>query len=460
MIHERFAEYVVSLSHLTLPPQVVRMARRVVIDWFAAALPGGAVPPATLLIEALAQEELGRGRAMLFPSGLGAPLRTAALINGAASHTMEFDDIYRDAIYHPGTVVIPAALAAAQSRQASGETFLRATVAGYEVSNRIGAAVNPAHYAYWHTTGTVGHFGAAAAVALVLGLGRAQTAHALAGAGTMAAGLRQAFRAQAMSKPMHAGQAAANGALAALAAARGVVGPPEILEGRFGFGAAMSEDPDWEAAVADLGQVHTILDTTQKRYACCGHGHAAIDAILDLRARHGLSADNVKRVSVGTYRVAVEVTGDPNPEGAFQCKMSTPYCVGVALVTGRVRGEAFSERWLDDPGLREVMGRVEMTIDPEAEEAFPKRRGALVEVETASGERLIKRCPTRKGDPDNPLSEEEVLAKYRETVEPVIGGEAGETLLAALKEVDRLDDMSELPFAPPRPAAARLGTQS
>ncbi len=459
MIHERFADYVVSLGEVTLPPQVARAARRVVIDWFAAALPGGAIPPATLLIEALAADEVGRGRAMLFPSGLRAPLRTAALINGAASHTIEFDDIYRDAIYHPGTVVIPAALAAAQSRGADGATFLRAVVAGYEVSNRIGVAVNPAHYAYWHTTGTVGHFGAAAAAAFVLGLDAARTAHALATAGTMAAGLRQAFRADAMSKPMHAGQAAANGALAAMSAAAGVTGAPAILEGEHGFGAAMSDHPDWSNAVADLGGVYTILDTTQKNHASCGHGHAAIDALLCLRADHGLTAGDVARVHVGTYRIALEVTGNPDPEGAFECKMSTPYCLGVALVTGEVRGEAFSPRWLDDPGVRAVMSRVEMTVDAEADAAFPSRRGAVVEVETTSGGRLAKRCPTRKGDPDNPLSEDELAEKFRQAVTPVIGGEVGRALLAALGEIDRLDDMAELSFVPPRPAAARAGAR-
>ena len=170
MIQERLARHVVALRDDDLPPAVVAAAKECLVDWFAAAVPGGAEAPATLLIEALADDELGRGRAMLFPSGLRAPLRTAALINGAASHTTEFDDIYRDAIYHPGTVVIPAALAAAQTRGASGAALLRAVIAGYEVSNRIGVAVNPAHYAYWHTTGTVGHFGAAAAVASVLGL--------------------------------------------------------------------------------------------------------------------------------------------------------------------------------------------------------------------------------------------------------------------------------------------------
>lgn len=454
MIQERLARYATSLAEAEPPVEVAAAARRVVIDWFAAVLAGGAQPPATLLIEALAAEELGRGRAVLYPGGLRAPLRSAALINGAASHTLEVDDIYRHGLYHPGTVVIPAALAAAQARGADGGRFLRAVIAGYEVSNRIAVAVTPAHYAFWHTTATVGHFGAAAAVAAILGLDAERAAHALANAATMAAGLQQAFRSDAMSKPLHAGQAAANGALAALAAEAGVSGAARMLEGAAGFGAAMSEDPDWEAALADLGRVYTILDTTQKVHAACGHAHAAIDAMLVLRARHGLTPGEVKRVTVGVYRAALEITGNPSPVSAFEAKFSTPYCVSVALAAGQVRGAAFGERWLGDGGLRALLGRVELTLDAEAEAAFPGRRGAVVEVETVSGERLTERRHTRKGDPDDPLSETELVDKFHELTDPVIGRGAGEVLLAALGKLEGLGDMAALPFTARRPIAA------
>ena len=156
-----------------LSDEVIHHAKRAVIDWYAALLPGSQVAPATLLEKALA-EDLDRGRARL-ARGRRATLRAAALINGAASHSVEFDDIYRDAGYHPGSPVISAALAAAQSKQASGETFLRGVIVGYEISTRIGEAVMPSHYRFWHTTGTVGCFGAAAAAATILGCSRGRS---------------------------------------------------------------------------------------------------------------------------------------------------------------------------------------------------------------------------------------------------------------------------------------------
>jgi 2-methylcitrate dehydratase PrpD len=278
---QTMADYAVKEQASKLSGEVIHHAKRAVIDWHAALLPGSIVAPATLLEQALA-EDLDRGRARL-ASGRRATLRAAALINGAASHSVEFDDIYRDAGYHPGSPVISAALAAAQAHGVTGEAFLRGVIVGYEVSTRIGEAVMPSHYRFWHTTGTVGSFGAAAAVATILGCSREQFMHALATVGTFAAGLQQAFRSQAMTKPLHGGHAADVGAMAALAAAKGVTGALDILEGEVGFGAAMSVKPDWSKATRGLGSDYHIVHMTFKNHGCCGHNFPSIDGALHLQ---------------------------------------------------------------------------------------------------------------------------------------------------------------------------------
>src|SRR3989475_3153833 len=231
---ERFAGFAEGYRGQPVAPQVLHQAKRAVIDWYAALLPGGVVPPALLLERALAGE-LDHGEARL-ALGRRAGVRSAALINGAAAHTVEVDDIFREGIYHPGAPTIAAALAVAQSRRASGEQFLRAVIVGYEISTRIAAAMGRAHYRYWHNTGTIGCFGAASAAAELLGLDRRRFAHALATVATFSAGLQQAFRADSMSKPMHAGRAAEAGVTAALAAAEGLTGSLDIMEGGAGFG--------------------------------------------------------------------------------------------------------------------------------------------------------------------------------------------------------------------------------
>lgn len=443
MLVDKFAEYAVATRTVALPAEVMHAAKRCVIDWFAATIPGGMLPPATLLVAALG-EDLDRGEAGLVPSGRRTSVRTAALINGSAAHTVEFDDIFRDAIYHPGASVIAAALVAAQSRHVSGDQFLRGIIAGYEISTRIGVAVTPTHYEYWHTTGTVGTFGAAMAAAMILGLDSARAAHALANAGTMAAGLQQAFRSDAMSKPLHAGRAAETGVLVALAAEQGVTGAKDILEGPRGFGAAMSKDADWYHAFADLSarSRYNITHMTQKNHGCCGHTFAAVDGIIALRQQHKLSAANVKRITVGTYAKALEITGNLKPRTAFEAKFSLPYCVAVALLTGQVRLDAFSPERLADPQVREVMKHVELSVDSQLEAAFPRQRAATVEIETIEGKHFRHHSPTRKGDPDNPLTDEELSAKYRELVIPVIGEAAADQLLTTLWKLEKLGDVT------------------
>lgn len=439
----RLAAHGVAIGERDLPADVWHAARRSLVDWFAATIPGGGAPPATLLRAALA-EDLGRGDARLVPSGERTTARTAALVNGAAAHTIEFDDIYRDALYHPGAPVIAAALAVAQARGATGAQLLRGVVAGYEVSTRIGVAINPTHYEFWHTTGTVGTLGAAAAAACILGLDAARTAHAIATAATMAAGLQQAFRSDAMSKPIHAGRAAEGGVLAALAAAHGVTGAHDILEGARGFGRAMGGDPDWLAAASDLDSTFNITRVTVKNHAACGHTHAALDAVRTLRERHRLAAAEVDRMQIGTYAKALEVTGNRDPRTPFEAQFSLSYCAAVMLVDGSARLGAFTPERLQDDALRTLMARIETAADPEAEAAFPRRRAASVTIVMRNGDVFVERAPTRKGDPDHPLTDAELEDKFHELVDPVIGAPASQALLEALWRLDQQHDVSHL----------------
>ena len=433
---ERLAGYAAHEQTAALPAAVRHHARRALIDWFAALLPGAIVAPATLLTEALA-DEIGHGGAILYGSGQRASLRAAALINATASHTIEFDDIFRNAVYHPGCPVIGAALAAAQARGADGEALLRAIVIGYEVSTRIGVAVQPSHYAYWHTTGTIGTFGAAAAVATILKLDAQQIAHALANAGTFAAALQQAFRSDAMSKPLHAGHAADAGAMAALGAARGVTGALDVLEGAAGFGAAMSTGADWSRAIEALGTRYNITAMTAKNHGCCGHSFAAIDAALALQAEHGIRPEQVAHITVGGYRATVDVTGRKSVATPFEGRFSTPFTVATALVHGSVRLAAFAPERLADPRVQALMQRVDVVLDARCEADFPHRRSADVEIELKDGRRLRRYQPHRKGDPEEPLTDAELEGKFFELATPVIGRAAADALLANLWSLDR-----------------------
>lgn len=439
---QRLAQFAEAFQAAPVPDQVMHHAKRAVIDWYAALLPGAIEPPATLLERALAGD-LDRGGATL-ALGRAATARTAALINGTAAHTVEFDDIFRDAIYHPGAPTIAAALAAGQEAGVSGSALLRAVIIGYEISTRLGAAMGRAHYRYWHNTGTIGVFGAAAAGAAIYGLDAQRGAHALATVATFAAGLQQAFRMDSMSKPLHAGHAAEAGLLAALAAREGVTGSLDVIEGEAGFGRAMGDGPDWERALATLGTQFNITAMTFKNHACCGHTFAAIDGALAVQHALQASAREIARVRVATYRPALEVANYSDPQTPAEARFSLKYVVAHALTHGSVRLAAFAPQRIGDATIRALMQRIELSVDPQLDAAFPGQRAARVSLETTDGRSAEHLQPTRKGDPDAPLSDAELAAKYLELAEPVIGAARARALIERLWNLEQLDNVAGL----------------
>ncbi|GJG94039.1 MmgE/PrpD family protein [Cupriavidus pauculus] len=438
-IIETFAAYAEHPGSGADQGEVLHHAKRAVVDWYAALIPGAVTAPGTLLEAALA-EDLDRGDARL-ALGRRATVRAAALINGTAAHTVEVDDIYKHAIYHPGAPTIAAALAAGQARGIDGKAFLRAVIIGYEVSTRIGAAMGRTHYKYWHNTGTVGTFGAAAAAAAVLKLDARRTAHALATCATFAAGLQQAFRMDSMSKPLHSGRAAEGGVLAALAAETGVTGSLDVIDGEAGIGRAMSDGPDWTAAAATLGREYNITQMTFKNHACCGHTFAAIDGAQALQRQHGFSAEDIELVRVATYRPALEVAGNPQPRTAAEGRFSLPYVVANALIHGSVRLAAFTPERLTDASVRAMMQRIELQVDPEIDAAFPGKRAARVAVRLRDGRELAYLQPNRKGDPEEPLSDDDLNEKFFELAGPVLGTAAARDLLQCLWTLEQASSL-------------------
>ncbi|OWW21624.1 MmgE/PrpD family protein [Noviherbaspirillum denitrificans] len=451
-ILDEIALYTQHEANRELSDEVMHHAKRAVVDWFSALYPGTRVAPATNLVRAHFRE-LGHGRSSLPGFKTTAFPATAAWINGTASHAVEFDDIFRDAVYHPGVPTIAAALAVAEDEACSGRDLLRAVTVGYEVSTRIGAAVQPSHYRFFHTTGTVGCFGSAAAVAFLTNPGDTNVMrHALATAATFASGLQQAFRSESMTKALHGGHAAAAGVTAAKGAANGITGALDILEGDAGFGAAMSDGPHWHRATDGLGERYNITQVTQKNHGCCGHTFAAIDAALVLRSEIGeLHPAAIRSIAVDTYQAALDVTGNADPQSAQQARFSLPYVISHALLYGSVRLNAFTETRLSDERTRALMRRVSLNADPELSAKFPAVRAARVTITTEDGRTFQHFSPYRKGDPEAPLTDGELNDKFDELVAPVIGAGPALQLRDKLWQLDRID-LADLRLVPEQPA--------
>lgn len=442
MLLGRFADYALAERTSRLAPKVVHHAKRALVDWYAALIAGSEHAPTRALMAALA-DEIDHGSATL-ACGRRATVRGAALINGTASHAAEVDDVFRDAVYHPGAPTISAALALAEAHRVTGETFLRGVIVGYEIGTRIGATILKEHYRFWHTTGTVGCLGAAAAAATILGLDRGQFIHALATATTFASGLQQAFRSDSMTKPLHAGHAAEVGVTSALAARSGLTGAEDILEGRAGFGAAMAGNPDWSQVLKGLGESYNIANMTIKNHCCVGQAFATIDAVLALRAQHRFSVADIESVEIRTYQIALDVAGTQRSSTPAEARFSIPYVVARALVHGSVRLNAFEEEALSDAQVRALMARVHLAAEPRFDALFPTQRCASARITVTDGRVLYHEQTTRKGDPDAPLSDEELSDKYFELTTPVIGRAKAESVLQALWAIERVDTVDFL----------------
>lgn len=439
---EFLSKYASEFRQTDIPGSVIHHAKRAIMDWYAAVFPGWPTAPVTILRAAL-DEDIGRGKSRL-PDGQHATVRSAALTLGTAAHAAELDDSFRDAMYHPGAATIAAALATAQHVNASGLEFLKSVILGYEISTRIGVALGRAHYKYWHNTGTVGSFGAAAAAGYLLKLDESQFAHALATAATFAAGLQQAFRSDSMSKPLHAGRAAEAGVLAATLAAKGLTGAQDVLDGESGMGHAMSENVDWTTVSSTLGTEFNITRLTFKNHVGCGHTFAAIDAALALRETHQIRAEDIDSVRIETYRPALEVACYDAPVNANEACFSMSYVVATALTHGNVRLAAYDAERLNDPLTRNVMTRITSVVDPELDAAFPAQRAARVHIKLHNAKNVSLLQEHRKGDPELPLSDEDLESKFIELVSPTLGTTGAQALQRAIWKLDESPDTTSL----------------
>lgn len=394
-----------------MPAATLATAKTYILDWLGSALAGASTDAGRILLAyARAQPQ---GPCTIIGPGLRGAAATSAFVNGALSHIVEMDDLDRGSVIHPGAVVIPAALAVAEREEVSGHDFASAVVAGYEVAIRIGEAVGKRHYRYFHNTSTCGVFGAAAAAGWILGLDVDQMVWALGNAGTQACGLWEFNAEGSMSKHLHAGHAASSGVLSADLAALDFTGASRILEGDRGFFAGMAPDADAEAVLADIdGRSPTfkINGVSIKPHASCRHTHPAIDASLELRSR--VSAP-VSRIGIDTYQAALDLCDNADPQTPYEAKFSLQYCVATALSRGRAGLAEFTKEAIQDASVRGLMAVACPTVSQEHEDRYPSQWPASVSVSLDDGSTISATVTQPKGDPENPLTDEELDDKFR-----------------------------------------------
>jgi 2-methylcitrate dehydratase PrpD len=450
-VTKRLAEVLATTTASDLPADVLGHAHRAVLDWLGSVMAGALEPPARMA-QRVAAGFGASSEATVFAGGR-ASAAAAAFANGVASHILELDDIHKGSTVHAAAPIISAALAIAEREHATGRAFLAAVALGYETAFRIGEAVNPSHYRFWHPTGTVATFGTAAAAGSLMRLAAPAMADALGSAGTQAAGLWEFNADGAMSKHLHPGKAALNGVLAADLARAGFTGAHRMLEGERGFFRAMSRDADASRVTDGLGVTWKIGENGYKLYSCCGHTHSAIDIALRLRAKYGWSTERalaeIASVDVATYGPGHDIVKDANPRSAYQAKFSMAYTVAAALLEGEVGLAQFApERFGPDgvriPAIAALLARTRVAVNEDLTAKYPAAWPARVTLGLRDGTTISETADYPRGNSENPVETTELRHKLVALVMPCLGRDAAAGALAAIDALPHCTDMATL----------------
>lgn len=405
------AAFAANLRFEDIPAPVLRRAEDLLLDCLASILAGASARPVLAIDRYAAAMGPADGPSEILINRRRTSPVFAAMVNAAAAHVVEQDDVHNGSVFHPAAVVFPPALAVAQALGRSGRDLLVAAVAGYEVGIRVGEFLGRSHYKIFHTTGTAGTLAAAAATGRLLGLSPAAMLDAFGSAGTQAAGLWEFLRDAADSKQLHTARAAANGIAAAYLAQEGFTGARHILEGPQGMAAGMSSDADPARLTDRLGTRWALAETSFKFHASCRHTHPAADALQQVLREHELAESDIARVVAHVHQGAIDVLGPVvDPRTVHQSKFSMGTVLGLIARQGRAGLPEFDAA-LDDPAVADFRGRVTMELDPEVDGAYPQRWIGKVTVHTRDGRVLHGRVDEPKGDPGNTLSRDEIEAK-------------------------------------------------
>ncbi len=431
------AERAGAVTYDALPAEVRELARQCVLDYFAVGLAGADDELARILLEELT-EAGGAPQAAVIGHAERLPILSAALVNGAITHALDYDDVNLAMPGHPTVSILPALLALAEERKASGKAVIAAFVAGYETCCRIGMTLRPGHYTRgFHATGTVGAFGAAAACAHLLGLDAEATARALGIAGTQSAGLKSQFG--TMCKPFHAGKAAQNGLLAARLAARGFSSRPDLIECEQGFAATHAPDFHPEKALAAPKHGFHIFANLFKYHAACYMTHAPIECGRQLREQ-GVAAAEIAAINLKVPLAIDRVCNIPAPTDGLEAKFSLRQTVAMALsgVDTASLG-AYSVATATDPALVGLRERVNFDF----REDFPEA-GAEIEVELKNGRKASAAFDA--GIPNSDIADQgrRLTEKFDALAAPVVGAARARELREAIAELDRLSDAGVL----------------
>lgn len=420
-----------------LPREVAEVARACVLDTLGVGLLGCREPLVEKLDD-IAAEHGSAAQCTVWGRSTRRSLADAALLNASAAHALDYDDMHIGAAMHPSAPVLAAGLAMAQVRATSGGDLLRAMVLGLEAELRIGECINPSHYRRgWHATGTLGHFGAAAAAGTLLALDAVQMEGALGLAATQSCGLKQTFG--SMAKPFHAGHAARDGVMAAVLAARGFTCGSEMLEGPHGYGAAMSAEPDWSGLVRDWGERWALSDILFKPHASSFCTQALIEGVIRLRGSESPASGVLQAIRASVSGTSMRNATIVRPATGMEAKFSLSFAAAHAWVYGRAEHDDFTDDRVAEHPLNAVREKVAVTAGPGV--AWPE---AVVEIDFAGGTTKRVHVDLAREMDTAPKKWAVAVHKFRKIAPSVMGAARAERIIEVVQTIDEADSVDDL----------------
>ena len=452
-----------ALDSKNLSREVFERTKYLLLDYLGVAIAGSLTDSSQPVYRMLARSASSGPCTVIGTASQTSP-EFAALANGAAAHSLELDDTHQAGSIHPGVVMFSTAIALSETHpEIDSSQFVSAIVAGYEVAARLAMALRPkSHYELgFHPTSTCGVFGAAVTAAKLLRLNEEQMLSAVGIAGSMAAGSLEFLAEGTWTKRLHPGLAAQNGILAAKLAAEGFRGPATILEGRDGFLWAYSRKANPEFVTRDLGQDFEVMRTSIKPHACCRYMQASIDALIELANAHDIYPEQVERVEVAVLEAGWSLVCEPrvrkySPANSVDAQFSMPFGAAVAL-TDRAAGlDQFTGESFRSSLIKSLMGKVVLQKDMRIEKNFPVEWPALVSVHMTNGARYEKYVRFPKGDPENPLTWQELTAKFQSLAARVLPTARCDQIVDSVREMNSFTALRDIWNLTARPASLSL----
>jgi 2-methylcitrate dehydratase PrpD len=445
-VTEKIAEFIVNTRYSEVPREVIDVAKLHILDTLGCLI-AGSCEEIGRIVRAYIKAQGRMGEATLLTQGIATSPAYAAFGNGIVAHVLDYDDYEVPSMAHPSVSVLPAVLALGEKLGASGESCIEAYLAGMEVISQVGRGIAPEHYDRgWHSTGTLGALGAAAASSRLLNLDSEKTKVALGIAASMSSGLRGNFG--TMTKSFHAGHASRNGVEAAGLAALGFTAAMDIIEGDLGFCTVFTDGRDFDLAkISDrLGNPFSLFSpgVGRKLYPSCAATHGYLDGLIELASRHDIKPEDVDSVECGIFYRHPKMLIHANPKTGLEGKFSLEFCAALALSQRGATLKDFVDSKVMDPEIQKLIKKVSKAVTDEAGVRGTEVTVALMKVSLIDGTTYSCRVEHKKGSPGNPSSVDEIVHKFEECARLRYTGEQGQRILEAAMDLEKVGNVREL----------------